>query len=350
MLQKVMSRISVKLLCLTVTKNCVGGTRLRCVSENFRQLKSFWTRGVGVSSFSVEKVFSQSAEKISRVTLQGVTIFGYLKFLCSREVCHDFCREFFVSQYRNISQGNLSVLCFRKLPAAIKFMHRRRRGLAQGVSRFSLKKFLSDSAKKKQENRGSLLCCVFEKSRQQKVFRQERGGSIKFLLRKIFSSHSVEKCRRGFLQSFNNFGYGESLEVKVRGGEYQDFPLQVSCLAVPKKYIRQPFRVSLISVIEDFYAPDASVTIFCRNFVSHSDKKIRTGTLLCCVSENFRQQKNLWIRRGGISRFSVENFLSDSAEKFRSGNIQCVINFGYRKNLCFRRLFHDFPSNFFVSQ
>ena len=41
----------------------------------------------------------------------------------------------------------------------------------------------------------------------------------------------------------------------------------------------------------------------------------------------------VWIRRGGISIFSVENFLSHSAEKFRRGILYCCINFGYRKNL-----------------
>ena len=51
--------------------------------------------------------------------------------------------------------------------------------------------------------------------------------------------------------------------------------------------------------------------------------------------------------QGGVLRFSVENFLSHSAEKFRMCTVYCVLNFGYRKNLCFRGLFHDFPSKIF---
>ena len=90
-------------------------------------------------------------------------------------------------------------------------------------------------------------------------------------------------------------------------------------------------------------------------FLSHNAENICRGTLLCCVSEKFRQRRRLWIRDGtirilrriffvsvpkntvgdpfslsiisgikkywmrgwcgGMSRFSVENFLSHSAEK-----------------------------------
>ena len=83
-------------------------------------------------------------------------------------------------------------------------------------------------------------------------------------------------------------------------------------------------------------------------FLSDSAGKFRSGTLLCCVSETFPQQKK-WIRRGseGISSCSVENNFSDSAEKFRRGTLQCVINFGYRKKLGFRGLCNDFLSRIF---
>ena len=33
-------------------------------------------------------------------------------------------------------------------------------------------------------------------------------------------------------------------------------------------------------------------------FLSHSAEKFRWGTLLCCVSENLRWRKSLWIRGG----------------------------------------------------
>ena len=43
-------------------------------------------------------------------------------------------------------------------------------------------------------------------------------------------------------------------------------------------------------------------------FLSHSTETFRRGTLLCCVSESFRWPKSVWIRGGGVSRFSVEIF------------------------------------------
>ena len=61
-------------------------------------------------------------------------------------------------------------------------------------------------------------------------------------------------------------------------------------VSVPNTFVVQPFRfrVSLISGIEKFYASEGYVTIFCRNFLSHSTETFRRGTILCCVSENFR--------------------------------------------------------------
>ena len=71
-------------------------------------------------------------------------------------------------------------------------------------------------------------------------------------------------------------------------GEYQNFPSKTFCLTVPKNFVGEPFSVSLISGIENFYASEGYVTIFCRNFLSGSSEKLCRGTLLCCVSESFR--------------------------------------------------------------
>ena len=73
-----------------------------------------------------------------------------------------------------------------------------------------------------------------------------------------------------------------------KGGEYQKFLSKIFCLTVPKNFVGEPFSVSIISGIEKFYASEGYVTVFCRNFLSHSAKKVRRGTLLCCVSESFR--------------------------------------------------------------
>ena len=68
-----------------------------------------------------------------------------------------------------------------------------------------------------------------------------------------------------------------------RGGEYQAFPSKTFCLTVPK--------------VQSF----------------------RRGNLLCCVSENFRKPKSLWIRgeEGRVSSFSVEKTLAHSGKRFR---------------------------------
>ena len=50
-----------------------------------------------------------------------------------------------------------------------------------------------------------------------------------------------QKCRRGFLVSFINLGYRKSLDEKVVGGEYQDFPSKFSCLTEPKHFVEKPF-------------------------------------------------------------------------------------------------------------
>ena len=71
------------------------------------------------------------------------------------------------------------------------------------------------------------------------------------------------------------------------GGECQNFPLEIFCLKVPKNFVGEPFSLSLNSSFENFYASEGCVTIFCRNFLSHSAEKFRRGTLLCCAPENF---------------------------------------------------------------
>ena len=50
-----------------------------------------------------------------------------------------------------------------------------------------------------------------------------------------------------------------------------------------------------------------SIKISFENFLSHSSEEFRRGTLLCCVSENFRQPKSLWIREG---RWEYQDFPS----------------------------------------
>ena len=45
------------------------------------------------------------------------------------------------------------------------------------------------------------------------------------------------------------------------GKEYQDFPSKNFCLTVPKNFVGEPFSVSLIFGIENFYASEGHLTI-----------------------------------------------------------------------------------------
>ncbi len=61
-------------------------------------------------------------------------------------------------------------------------------------------------------------------------------------------------CFRKFLVA-KNF-------MDKKAGEYQDFPSKIFRLTLPKKFVGEPFSVSLISGIEKFYASEVYVTIF----------------------------------------------------------------------------------------
>ena len=107
-----------------------------------------------------------------------------------------------------------------------------------------------------------------------------RGGLSKFSVEN-FLSQSAEKIRRGTLLCFRKFRVPKIVRDKRRGG-YHDFLSKLFCLTVPKKFVGEPFSVSLISGIE-----------------------------------------KVWMRGwgGGVSRFSVEKFFSHSAEKFRRATL-----------------------------
>ena len=100
-----------------------------------------------------------------------------------------------------------------------------------------------------------------------------------------FLSHSAENFRKVILYCVTNAGIKKFYASE---GYVTIFRRKVFCLTVPINFVGEPFSVSLISGIEKCYASEDYVTIFCRFFLSHFAKKFRRGTLLCCVSENFR--------------------------------------------------------------
>ena len=250
---------------------------------------------VGVSRFSVEIFLSQSAENFCRGTLVGCVseCFQEQKILRIRggeeSIKLLFLRKLLVSQCRKISQGNPSVLRFRKVPLAKKLTDKRREGWKGGVSRLSVENFLSDSAE---------------------IFRWETFS--------VSLISSIEK-------------------VWIRGGGVgvSRFSVEYFCLTVPKFSFGKPFSVSLISGIEKVWIRGGGggvvVSRFSvEKFLSQGAENFRRGTLVCYVSENFQERKSLSIRGGerGVSRFAVEFALSHSAEKLRARTLQCFTDFG----------------------
>ena len=71
---------------------------------------------------------------------------------------------------------------------------------------------------------------------------------------------------------FRKFPVAKKIMEK-RGGKYQDFPSKNFCLTVPRSFVREPFRVSLIWGVEKFYASEGFVTIICRNFFASQCRK-----------------------------------------------------------------------------
>ena len=69
----------------------------------------------------------------------------------------------------------------------------------------------------------------------------------------------------------------------------------------------------------------------------------------CAVFQKKCSSKKVYGKKGegGVSKYSVEKNFSQIAETFRRGTLYSFISFGCRKYLCFRGLYHDFPTKIF---
>ena len=105
----------------------------------------------------------------------------------------------------------------------------------------------------------------------------------------------------------------------MRREEYQNFPSKIFRLVVPKKFVGEPFRVSLISGIEKFYAWEVYVTVFRRIFFVSQYRKTLLGNPSVLYFRKFPVANKFMDEKGGISKFSFENFSSRSAKKIRRG-------------------------------
>ena len=135
---------------------------------------------------------------------------------------------------RKTLQRNSSV--FRKFSGIEKNLRKR-----VGLSRFSVEIFMSHSA----ENFRKRILLFLRKFLVSKSFMDEKGG-ITFFRRKVL----VSQCRKiswASLQCLRKFGVSKNF-MHDRG--YHKCPSKMFCLTVPKNFVNEPFKVSLISGIK----------------------------------------------------------------------------------------------------
>ena len=114
------------------------------------------------------------------------------------------------------------------------------------------------------------------------------------------------------------------------GGQCQDFPLKICCPTVPKNAVGEPFSHSLISGIEKVWIRgeaegEWSSSILCRIFFVSQCRKLMWGKPSVLCFRNIPAAKKFMDKKG-VSRFSVESFLSHSAKKFRRGTPMCCVS------------------------
>ena len=149
-----------KNFCLTVPKNFVGEPFCAVFQKISGIEKSMEKRGGGEQRFSAEIYLSHRAEKFRRGTLLCFTEFLVSKIFLERKGLgeyQEFPSKYFCLTLPKNFVGERFCDVFKKNSGSEKAFRKKR---GQGVSRFSVKNFLSHSAEK--FLRGTLLCCVSE--------------------------------------------------------------------------------------------------------------------------------------------------------------------------------------------
>ena len=98
-----------------------------------------------------------------------------------------------------------------------------------------------------------------------------------------------------------------------RGGEYQDFPSKIFCLTVPRNFVGEPFRVSLIRVSKKFLLQRviSRFSILCRIFfVSHCRKISKGNSSVLCFRRFPAAKKFMDKKKGSIKIFRRKLFVS----------------------------------------
>ena len=123
------------------------------------------------------------------------------------------------------------------------------------------------------------------------------------------------------MQCFRKPLVAKKFVEKKGGGGLLKLSVGNFCLTVPKKFVGEPFSLSLASGTKIIYASEGYVTIIRRTvFVSQYRNISQRNPPLqsfrkFLVAKNFVEKKE----EGGVLEISFENVLSGSAEKFRRG-------------------------------
>ena len=135
---------------------------------------------------------------------------------------------------------------------------------------------------------------------------------------------------------------------------YHNFPLKNFHLTVPKNFVREPFSVSLISGIKNYFCIREGVTTFLgpKIFVTQYQK---SSLRKCFTNINSTTDFYILCKRVGYHDFSLKMFCLTIPKNFVGEHFGSSENFGYRKILCFREggitfsiksFFHTVSKNF----
>ena len=171
---------------------------------------------------TVPKIFVGEPFSVSLIS-------GIEKVYSSENYVTIFLPEFFVSQHRNISQKNPSVLCFRKILVAKKFMDK-----SEGeVSRFPSKIFCLTLPKTfvGEPFSVSLISGI------EKVYSSENYVTI-FLPEFFVSQHRNISQKNPSVLCFRKILVAKKFMDKSEG-EVSRFPSKIFCLTLPKTSVGQ---------------------------------------------------------------------------------------------------------------
>ena len=103
---------------------------------------------------------------------------------------------------------------------------------------------------------------------------------------------------------------GSEKSLWIRGGGVTKFSLEIFFLTVLRNFVGEPFRVSLISGIEKFYASEGYVTIldFLSKFFGLTVPKTFAGEPFCAVFQKISGAKKFMDKKGEYQDFPSKIF------------------------------------------